>query len=88
MPAPQYSFLALTFCYFARVITRNNSRFSRRIYASRVTAIASLTFLVNTAIGLKSHGETPSGIYYVWFDKPQNLQILVLMDISLLDPLS
>jgi hypothetical protein len=56
-------FLALTFCYFARVITRRNGRFSGRIYVSGVTAIASLIFLVNTAIGLKSLGETPSGLF-------------------------
>jgi hypothetical protein len=56
-------FLALTFCYFARVITRRNGRFSGRIYVSGVTAIASLIFLVNTAIGLKSLGETPAGLF-------------------------
>jgi len=56
-------FLALTFCYFARVITRRNGRFSGRIYVSGVTAIASLIFLVNTAIGLRSFGETPSGLF-------------------------
>jgi len=56
-------FLALTFCYFARVITRRNGRFSGRIYVSGVTAIASLIFLINTAIGLKSLGETPSGLF-------------------------
>ncbi len=55
-------FLALTFCYFARVITRRNGRFSGRIYVSSVTAIASLIFLINTAIGLRSLGETPSGL--------------------------
>jgi hypothetical protein len=56
-------FLALTFCYFARVITRRNGRFSGRIYVSGITAIASLIFLVNTAIGLNSLGDTPSGIF-------------------------
>ncbi|HEY9247042.1 MAG TPA: hypothetical protein VIO11_09370 [Candidatus Methanoperedens sp.] len=56
-------FLTLTFCYFARVITRRNGRFSGRIYINGVTAIASLIFLVNTAIGLKSLGETPSGLF-------------------------
>lgn len=55
-------FLALSFCYIARVITRRNGRFSGRIYVGGVTAFASLIFLINTAIGLKSLRETPEGL--------------------------
>jgi hypothetical protein len=56
-------FLALSFCYIARVITRRNGRFSGRIYIGGVTAFASLIFLINTAIGLKSLKETPEGLF-------------------------
>jgi hypothetical protein len=55
-------FLALSFCYLARVITRRNGRFSGRIYIGGLTAFASLIFLINTAIGLKSLRDTPEGL--------------------------
>ena len=76
-------FLALTFCYFARVITRRNGRFSGRIYVSGVTAIASLIFLVNTAIGLKSLGETPSGLFTQIFAIGSGLESSLITRIEL-----
>ncbi len=78
-------FLALTFCYFARVITRRNGRFSGRIYVSGVTAIASLIFLVNTAIGLKSLGETPSSLFTQIFAIGSGLEssLITRIEISL-----
>lgn len=68
-------FIALSFCYFTRVITRRNGHTSGRLYLSIVTAIASLIFILNSLGPLISLTEI-----HISFENELKMTIIELND--------